>query len=234
MLLAYVDESHGPSRYWVAALVCPEGTLVPLARALDAVVARASRAHAGVNPLAELHGYSLLHGMHDWASLKPLPRARLGVYHEALRAIGGSGAHLIIRGVDVPRLRTRYPGGRHPHEVTLAHLLERVDECAETLGHHVLVIADEIDRADTYRRNLWHFQRFATTGYRSRRLEHIVDTMHFAPSDASRLVQAVDLVVFLHHRMESDQARDSRAQRANSRLWEQVAHLVWHAHCWKP
>ena len=44
-------------------------------------------------------------------------------------------------------------------------------------------------------------QRWSLPGYRSRRLTRIVDPLHCAPSQASRLVQAVDVVAFLFRRI---------------------------------
>ena len=93
------------------------------------------------------------------------------------------------------RLVERYVYPEHPHSVVLMHLLERLDDYAAGEDELVLVIADEVDRADEYRRNLWVFQRASTTGYRSRQLKSILDTIHFAPSNASRLVQAADLIL---------------------------------------
>lgn len=234
MLLAYVDESSTRKHYWMGALLCPEDCLIPLARALDEVVEEAADHYRGLSGRAELHGYSVMHGEDDWQSLKPLTRARIGVYAKALEAVGETDARIIIRGVHLPGLRERYTSPYHPHDVTLSHLLERVDECAEEMDERVLVIADQVDRADTHRQRLWTFQRYSTSGYRSRQLTRIVDTMHFAPSEASRLLQAVDLVVYLYQRRRSDSGRDERAQRANRHLWERVRHRVWHERCWYP
>lgn len=234
MLLAYVDESYDANRYWIIALVCPEESVIPLTRALDHVVEKAAASYDGVAADAELHGHTLFHGIADWSSLTAMARARIGVYNDAFAAIGESDAEVLIRGVHVPRLRERYARPYHPHEVVLGHVLEKVDECAEKHDALALVIADEVDQADTYRRRLWHFQRFSTPGYRARRLDRIADTIHFAPSHASRLLQAADLVAFLYRRMDSDVERDDRAVRANAALWARVAPKVVHQWCWTP
>lgn len=234
MLLAYVDESYNAWRYWMAALLCPDYQVRPLTEALDAAVQKASAAYKGVGETAELHGYSLFHGKDDWTSLAAMARARIGVYASALDAIAAHDVEVIIRGVDVPRLNRRYASPEHPHAVVLSHLLERIDERAERSGELALVIADEVDQADEYRRNLWHFQRYSTTGYRSRQLTRIIDTIHFAPSRASRLVQAVDLVAYLYFRIKGGMDRDERAIRANTALWNRVTARVVHTHCWLP
>lgn len=98
----------------------------------------------------------------------------------------------------------------------------------------VLVIADEVDQADEHRKSLWWFQRASTPGYRSRQLTRIVDTMHFAPSGASRLVQGADLIAFLHRRLMSTVERDPRAKRANEALWAKIEPKIQHSYCWVP
>jgi hypothetical protein len=234
VLLAYVDESYTDTHYWIAAVVCPETEVQALTDGLDAVVAKAAAGYHDVSSRAELHGHSLFHGKDDWLPLAVMPRARIGVYADALDAIAERNVDIFIRGVDRKRLVERYVYPDHPHSVVLMHLLERLDEYAAGEQELVLVIADEVDRADEYRRNLWGFQRASTTGYRSRQLTRILDTIHFAPSNASRLVQAADLVAYLHCRIHSGAERDKRAKRANDALWERLAGRLNHVHCWYP
>jgi len=234
VLLAYVDESYTKTHYWIVALLCPEGMAIPLTKLLDDVVDRAAASYPGVSTTAELHGHALFHGRDDWRSVAALARARIGIYNDAFDAIASTDVRVIIRGVDIARLKVRYAYPDHPHSVVLAHLLERIDETAEEQNELALVIADEVDQADEHRRNLWRFQRFSTTGYRSRQLERIVDTMHFAPSRASRLVQAADLIAYLHQRIESGVEKDERAIRANEALRKRIADRIVHRHCWRP
>ena len=72
-----------------------------------------------------------------------------------------------------------------------------MDECATSLGDYVLVIADEVDGQARHHADLSSYREVGTTGYRHRKLTRIVDTLHFAPSHASRLVQAADVITFL-------------------------------------
>ncbi len=234
MLLCYVDESYNKERYWIAALLCPETEVSSLTEALDAVVTKAAKAYSGVDSKAELHGHSLFHGKDDWAPLALMPRARIGVYGDAFDAIAAHDVEVIVRGVDIPRLNNRYTYPDHPHAVVLSHLLERIDERAEAHKTLALVIADEVDQADEYRRNLWWFQRYETSGYRARQLTRIVDTIHFAPSRASRLVQGADLLAYMWFRIASGAERDERAVRANRALWAKVGQRVFQCHCWRP
>jgi hypothetical protein len=217
MLLAYADESYTKSRYWIAAVLCPEDVVFPLTMALDAVVEKAAKAY-GTRTGAELHGHPLFQGQDDWASLLTKPRARIGIYNDAFDAIAGFDVEIIIRGVDILGLKTRYKqSAEHPHAVVLERLLERIDDRAKQRDQLALLIADQVDGADEYRRHLWFFQRFMTAGYRARQITRVVDTIHFAPSTASRLVQAADLVAYLKMRIDSKRDLDERALRRTRR-----------------
>jgi hypothetical protein len=120
----------------------------------------------------------------------------------------------------------------------LWHLIERCDEYLEAVGDLGLMIADEPGQADQqpqYRADLREFQSLGTKGYRSRVITQIVDTIHFAPSTASRLVQTIDLIAFLYHRIKTaSDTTDPREVQANSRLWHRVKPRVAHDLCWWP
>lgn len=234
MLLTYVDESYTRERYLLAALVVPDRDANSLTAALDAVAESAAAEFGHVRPTAELHGYDLVAGKRDWAGLAPKVRARIAVYNRALRVIADHNVAVLLRSVDIARLQRRYPTPDHPHSIALAHLVERVDEHAAGIGELVLIIADEVDRQDDYRRELWRYQRLRTRGYRARRITQVVDTIHFAPSASSRLLQAADLIAYLARRRATHVESDPRAQKANAALWARIEPRVVHNHCWLP
>jgi hypothetical protein len=231
VLLAYVDESYSSDWYYMAAMLCDGPGAQASTAALDAVVVKAVKAF-DVPEDAELHGYELFNGSGWW---KGVPvRARIGVYNEAFAAIGAHCAALVLRGMNVAGQRRRYADPNPPHQVVLQHPLERIDEHAVDEDEHVLVIADEVGEQSKHRSDLNGYLRYGTHGYRGRRLTRIVDTMHFAPSSASRLVQAIDLVVFLYRRIQTHTETDARATRANTALWARIEHRISHQHCWCP
>ena len=236
MLLGYVDESYNKSFYYMTALLCPFEYVQDLASALDAVVARASRDYPNIAPDAELHGYEVFHGKGNWQALISMHRVRISIYSQVFTAIGSLPVHIIVRGVDRQRLEARYPALVHPHSIVLSHLLERIDEHAKNLGDLALVIADEIGQDDQNqcRDELRLYRESGTYGYRGHRLTQIIDTLHFAPSKASRLVQAADMVAFLARRILCKEDNDSRAISANEELWAHIEPCVAHCWCWKP
>ncbi|MGL4176805.1 MAG: DUF3800 domain-containing protein [Dermatophilaceae bacterium] len=235
MLLAYLDESYTKERYFIAAVLVPDASARPLTQALDGIVTQTSEDHPDLSRDAELHGYDIVAGKADWECLAPRVRVRIGVFDKALQALAAHDVRLVIRSVDIVGLDRRHPNGHdHPHSIVMTHLVERIDEYAEKAGHNALLIADEVTDQDTYRRDLGHYQRLSTWGYRSRQITHIVDTLHFAPSTASRLVQAADLVAYLARRIATHTETDPRAERANARLWSHVQPLIVHEGCWWP
>lgn len=236
MLLGYVDESYNNSFYYMAALLCSDEHAQDLASTLDAVVAKASRDYADISPDTELHGYELFHGKANWRSLVEMHRVRIAIYGQVFAAIGSLPVHIIIRGVDRQRLTARYPAAADPHSIVLSHLLERIDEHAASLGHRALVIADEVGQhvQSQCRDELRFYRQSGTYGYRGHRLTQIIDTLHFAPSKASRLVQAVDMVAFLARRILCKEDSDPRAIAANERLWAFIEPRVVHSWCWRP
>ena len=121
----------------------------------------------------------------------------------------------------------------NPHESTLTFLIERVDEYAERVDDLALIIADEVDGQERFRRDLWHYQRQSTWGYRARQITRVVDTIHFAPSKSSRLVQAADLVAYMARR-QTHVETDGRAARANAVIWARLGPCIWHQQCWFP
>ncbi|MFE2630690.1 DUF3800 domain-containing protein [Streptomyces sp. NPDC059374] len=237
MLLTYVDESYDRDFYWIAALMVAEQDIRPLSQALDSVVEKASKSYPVARD-AELHGHAIVQAKDDWAGMDNsdgnLIRARIGVYGDALRAIAGYDVRVIVRGLDIQKQKARYVKPYPPHDVVLSQLLERIDAQAKLCGQLALVIADEIDSAEDHRKSFRDYQQVGTGGYLSSTLPRLVDTIHFAPSVASRCLQAVDLIAYLHRRLHSGQDRSPKAKKANEKLWSYIEPKVVHNHCWEP
>lgn len=231
MLLAYVDESYTDDWYAMAALLVDGPAAVSLTNDLDAVAAAAVSAYALPSDI-ELHGYEMFHADAGWRRV-PV-RARVGVFDDVVEAVASHDVAVIARAMDLVGQRHRYTWPEPPHRIVLQHLLERIDEHVTKLGEHALVIADEVDGQAMHRADLSEYRNVGTTGYRSRKLARIVDTLHFAPSHASRLVQAADVIAFLYRRAFTHQESDARARRAKVAMWHRLQPRVAHELCWFP
>jgi hypothetical protein len=231
VLHAYLDESYDKLEYWLTALIVPSESALKLQNDLDAVVNDAMMSGYGVSSDAELHGHALLHGKDDWHRMAPKIRARIQIYSKALQAIADcDGVDIAMRGINIKRLNDRYTNPWHPHRVAIDFMVQSLNALSRGADTHFLTIADEIDQADTLRASYWYFQRYGTLSYLSGVADRAVDTLHFAPSKHSRLLQAADLVSYLHFRMRRSGVTDPRAIKANQDLWAIIAgkHKVFH------
>lgn len=235
MRLAYIDESYTRDFHFIAAVVVDDASAPALHQALGEVAEKARQAYLPQEaaPL-ELHGQPLFQGAKEWAPIKHQIRALISVYEQAMQAIGGQDVQLFLRGLDCQRHRARYADPWPEHEVVLQHLLERLNDFGRSLDEQVLVIADEIDDPNRHRAKLHAFRLDGTPGYRSSRLDNILDTIHFVPSQHSRLVQAADLVAFLHRRRTTIKEPNPRATAAVERIWGHVAGRVQHEYLYRP
>jgi hypothetical protein len=231
VLLAYVDESYADDWFAMAALLVDGPAAVALSSELDRVAAAATEAY-GLRPDVEVHGFEVFHGKEGWAGV-PV-RARVGVFDDVVDAVAAQDVQVIARSMDVVGQKARYAYPDPPHSVVLQHLLERVDEHATSRGTYALVIADEVDGQVRHRTDLSTYREVGTLGYRHRKLTRIVDTLHFAPSNASRLVQAADMIAFLYRRTFMHQESDERSRKAKVSMWKRLEPRIIHQHCWFP
>lgn len=231
MLLAYADESYDSRWFAMAALIADGPATVALSAELNKVAGAAAKAY-GLSRDVEFHGHEIFHAKGAWSAVPP--RARIGVFDDVVEAVAAQDVRVIARAMDVVGQRFRYAYPDPPHTVVLQHLLERIDECATSLGEYALVIADEVDGQAQHRADLSTYREVGTRGYRQRKLTRIVDTLHFAPSHASRLVQAADVVAFLYRRTFTHQEPDERSRKAKIAMWSRLAPRVHHELCWFP
>lgn len=180
---------------------------------------------------AELHGYVLVAGREAWAKLRPNLAARIDIYQKTIEAIARFDVRIYIRGADLATHRIRYGADVNPHRTVLPWVLERVQQDAVRTKDVALVIADEVALPDRYRQDVLGYQQSGTWGWKPETLDRIADTIHFAPSKSSRLLQAADMVSYAH--LQSVKRHpNALAQAANERIWSQLTGKVREASCW--
>lgn len=225
MLLTYIDETHagtGVGNYYVVALVFSGSSPCALVRELDAVGAHAASAHQGASADTELHGYELMEGAGPWAALKRMPRARIGIYDDALRVIARHTDSVIIRGIKQPPPAHSPAQIVHPHVAASLLLFESLDRYCEERDDIMVMVADEHAQYAAVRKSL----RDARHRARTPRLLNLIDTCHFVASRDSRLVQAADLVAYIYRRQREHAETNPRALEARNRLWGHIAPLL--------
>lgn len=235
MLLSYIDESYDKRTFLIGAVVVEGRLAQPIVKALDELVI--DWVHVCRDPDAELHGQHILNGKGEWARLEDIDE-RLRLYSQALDALVAHDVKIVVEGVDRPGLERRYPTwpshtDGYAHEVVATFIFERVNELAGLANDVALVIADEVSNSAPFRRDLAYYRKWGTWGYRSQKIRNVVDTVHFSPSSASRLLQAADLVTHVAYRRQLSGAHPL-AREAINRLWEQVASRVYRYRIWEP
>lgn len=222
MLLAFVDESDRADFRSFSAVIADESATKSLTDDLNAIVRQASVDY-GIPPTTEIHGHPMFHGKHEWKGVGA--RARANLHEKVIDAILDSDVIILLRSVYESRLRDRQARNNYPvnfpaEQVCFQHILQRIDQVAKQRHAYALVIADERGDRERHRERFATYQTEGTPGvYMHTTLSSLLDTVHFAPSHRSRMLQAADIVAFTYQRHMTVSESDRRAQVVMDRLW---------------
>jgi len=225
MLLCFVDESNEGEFFGFAAVVADEHCTKRLTTSLNRLMDQAG-VDWGLDRTTEFHAYPMFHGRDEWAAVPT--RARVGLFHKVVDAIVDEPVDIILRSVNERRLRERqarnsYPVNFPPEQVCFQHILQRVDRVAKRDNTHALIIADDRGDRERHRERFATYQTEGTPGvYMHTTLETLLDTVHFAPSHRSRMLQAADMLAFINRRFQTVTESDPRAAENMRKLWAKV------------
>lgn len=222
MLLCFVDESNQGHFFGFAGLLADEVATDRITRSLN-IIAEQAIVDWGLPGAVEIHGHEVFHGKGDWRGVPT--RARVGIFHKVVGAVMREDVVVLLRGVDARRLEDRqrrraYPVKFPPEQVCFQHILQRADDVARGRDTYALVIADDRSDRDRHRDRFATYRTEGTPGaYMRSNLDRLLDTVHFALSHRSRMLQAVDVLAFVYRRYRTVQEVDPRAAREMQRLW---------------
>jgi hypothetical protein len=225
MLLCFVDESNRKDFHGFAGVIADEHATKSLTLALNSIMQQAAVDY-GIQEKAEIHGYPLFHGVEDWRGVGA--RARVSVFEKVIDTILRQDVTILLRAISESRLKARQAGENYPvqfppEQVCFQHILQRVDRVAKRKDTHALMIADERGDRERHRDRFATYQTQGTPGvYMHTKLNRLLDTVHFAPSHHSRMLQAADMLAFTYRRHETVKESDPRAQTVMDRLWNKV------------
>jgi hypothetical protein len=225
VLLCFVDESFKGDFYGFAAVIADEHATKALTHELNAIVNQAA-VNWGISATSEIHGYPLFHGKDDWAPIGD--RARVAIFQQIVNAIVQADVTILMRAINKGRLEQRqanesYPVNFPPEQVCFQHILQRADDIARRRTTHALIIADERGDRERHRERFAMYQTRGTPGvYMHTTLDHLLDTVHFAPSHHSRMLQAADILAFVYRRVRTVSESDPRSAAAMERLWSTI------------
>lgn len=227
----FVDESYGADDYYVAGVLLSDVQYRGLVDEISQVRQHASE-RFGLPTDVEFHAHRLMQAQGDWECMKGQLHESVAIYRHVLRAIVGSGAGVMLEGVDVRRLNARYRYPDSPYEVALRHLLERADGRCAGWGVNCRVTADLIDRQEDFSEAIAGYTRVGTPGFRPSRLERILGP-EWVDSRTEIGVQAADMVAYIMRRHREVQG-SPKAQRATRSLVHQLKPAIRHERKWTP
>lgn len=222
VLLCFVDESNQKSFYGFAAVLADEHATKALTKSLNLLMQQVS-VDFGIPRTTELHAHPLFHGKEAWEPVGN--RARVSIFFKMVDAIVAEDVTLLLRSVDEVRLTARQARENYrvhfpPEQVCFQHILQRADRIATQSNTHALVIADDRSDRERHRERFATYQTVGTPGvYMHTTLDRLLDTVHFAPSHQSRMLQAADMLAFVFRRHETVIETDAKSAAAMNRLW---------------
>lgn len=237
MLLCFVDESNQGDFFGFAGLIADETATRNITLGLNKVVAQLAVDY-GIAPTTELHAHPIFHSKEAW---KGVPvRACVGAFHKVFDVILAEDVVILLRWVHETRLLARqasnnYPVNFPPEQVCFQHILQRAQQVALKQQTYALMIADDRSDRERHRDRFATYQTQGTPGvYMQTTLDRLLDTVHFAPSDRSRMLQAVDMLAFVYRRVRTVTESDPRAAREMQRLWDKLlgSGKVFQEGCW--
>lgn len=236
MLFCYLDEADDMTNYYVTALLIQDSDIKRLQLSLDEVMNYAELRYL-IPRESEIHGYSIVQGEHSWKILKSNMGARKDILIKAMKAISNFDVGVYIRGVPLIRYRSQYGNNLVDlHRTALIWTLERVQNYVASIDSEVLLISDEFRQGhNELREAINYYQTHPTYGYKGVILNRVIDTIHFAPSKSSRLLQAADLISYVHHRSRRFYSNKELTDFHRG-LWQILTekNLVKEASVWQP
>ncbi|MEK6647754.1 MAG: DUF3800 domain-containing protein [Actinomycetota bacterium] len=238
MLIAYIDESHSDGHYFMGSLVVTPESASLLAFRLDQLMDDIASIHQGIILSSqEFHGTDLWTGKDSWRNISDGVRYRYWIYEKVINSIVECKASIFLQGLDLNSQNARRTAPEPPHDFVLKSLLEKTDRYFEQQGVFGLAICDEIGSTaemSSQRNNFRSLQKHGIGCNYPRKISRIVDTLHFVSSKESRLIQAIDLVVFLHRRRSVHRFKKESERDEVDRLWALLQPQVLYDRIWRP
>ncbi len=233
MYCLFADESYRKDHYYVAGILVTGRQAQVLENRLNEL-AEHIRVRNDLPEAPEFHGHALMNGQDDWSFLRGNFGASVRIYQQVLHAIRNAGVRGYLEGVDVKRLNARYRYPDSPHEITLRHVLERVNEHCAQDGQRCRVIADTVPQEDKFKQAIQEFTKIGTPGYRSQRLLCIEGDICFVDSRESRGVQAADMTAYILRRYREENDSSKSVKRATKRLRKALGDAMVYERKWIP
>lgn len=244
MQLIYLDESECRQydKYFVGALMATEDVVHDMVGELDDLGETIASSFP-VNERAEFHAYDIMARRGDWANMGNMRDACNAILEDVVRVVTSYDIEICVRGVDTDGLAQRYVSPEPAHSVCLEHILQRIHPPLKKNSDFGLLIADEHKLATVLRDQLRTWKVFGTrSAYMKTQTTRMLDTIQFTPSNESRMLQAIDVVLYFYQRRYFNGGKERAGGTVHAKekalidSLEQMIDPVLHSGCgtWHP
>lgn len=222
MFVAYIDESDHGDSYWVYSLLIKDSEIIKLQNSLNRI-ASGLPMNYGIDSDSEFHSYDILNGKGDWKVIENDYKSQMSIFEELVDTILIHEIRFIAKGIRRSRFVPNYGDKKSDiHHAALTWNLEKVQFNVAKDSEIALVISDETSEQDYHQRNISRYKIQGTFGWDVVALTNIVDTIYFAPSKSSRLLQAIDILAYTH-KIGNTPHSSPQAQDFYDRMWDKVS-----------
>jgi hypothetical protein len=216
MHLLYYDEvKYDPPIqpcFWLGG-ICVSADAVPQIEAAVNDISKAAFGSRLLDKKTEFHGKEICGGKGNFKG-RPLGQ-RLDILRQLLDIISLDSVHRVyVRIIPANITHSSTP----PDEIAFMYLIEQADSLFKSLGSMGMLFGDyDEPNIGSSVASLSRFRSGGTQWQRGRDIENIIDTVHFARSHHSRMIQLADIFLFCQQFMR---------QNNNSGWRKEVAEVI--------
>lgn len=194
MLVTYFDEvKHSPPDqpyYWLGGLSIDDTMISALEQEVNALAVTCFGAGSGLTKQTEFHATDIASGRGNFKKARN-PADRFEVLKQLVKIYDKpNGVYRVTVRLDVVKLY----GGVDEEEMALMYFIEKVNSLARREATNTLLIGDYEKEKSVSRavKNLAKYKKDGTLYAFGQDIENTIDTVHFAHSHNSRMLQLAD------------------------------------------
>jgi hypothetical protein len=204
MLIAYTDESYIATRYYQAALIINGDDVEKLENVVSQI--KMIAIESGVNPSAEIKGYSIMNAQNGWEPLRHQFKIKRFIYRKLILATIPLCKIILIQG-----LENSISHFESPHLQTYKKLVGNINQFALASKESIKLITDEIGIKKNIENQISDLR---ISGELSQ-----VASIEFKDSNLTPGIQLVDSILYLFQRYASRQEIHNDTRREVEKLW---------------
>lgn len=218
MLLTYFDEVKPtpPDQpfYWLGGLMVDDQAVPHLEQEINALATQCFGKGTGLTKQTEFHATDIASGCGNFKKARN-PAERFEILKQLVRIYDkADGVFRVHVRIDVSKLY----GGADMEELALVYFVERVDQFAKAKKTRAMLIGD-FEKEKAVNRSVQNLARYREDGTPysfGRDIDNLIDTVHFAHSHHSRLLQLADTYMWTEQlRSRTTKQSELRAEFIN-------------------